>query len=263
MKGYPLLETGCLLSIMAILPPQSSADELKLVNGDQLSGTVIAVDKDKVTFNNSVLGKITILRSKVAAIHLGDERRTVSTTKAGKPTGQTSPTASPDGEENKSVKQDVRLTDGQIIKELRARGLKLRSLDQLKVLLPQVRLPQDTKPEQSGQDVIDKLRTDGLDASALSQAQSQVPLLAIPGVRGYFDRTLGDLISGQMNLRDLRKDALRAREGLVDIQKVLGPNGAALNGYLMIFDGFLRQTKPKPPARSQSPVPKPESPKLR
>ena len=67
MMGYPLLETGCLLSIMAILPPQSSADELKLVNGDQLSGTVIAVDKDKVTFNNSVLGKITILRSKVAA----------------------------------------------------------------------------------------------------------------------------------------------------------------------------------------------------
>ena len=36
---------------------------------------------------------------------------------------------------------------------------------------------------------------------------------------------------------------MKARDGLRDIQKDLGPSGDALSGYLMILDSFLEQTE--------------------
>ena len=86
----------------------------------------------------------------------------------------------------------------------------------------------------------------------MQDLETKVPLLAVPGVRSYFNRTLEGLIAGELGIPDLRREAMKARDGLRDIQKDLGPDGAALDGYMMILNGFIEQTEPKKPKPNRS-----------
>jgi hypothetical protein len=59
-------------------------------------------------------------------------------------------------------------------------------------------------------------------------------------------------MTGKLNIQDVRKDAITARDGLLDLQKDLGPEGAALNGYLSILNKFIRETEPPPATKPPS-----------
>jgi hypothetical protein len=206
-------------------PEAAPIDTVRLVNGDQLTGRVLGVDADTIVLQSDVLGKVTLPRKQVAEIQMGQRRST--------PTGRSAV-------EQPGQPQPPRVSESTLIKELQARGLPIKTLSELPGLMPDVSLPQS---QQTPQDVIRQLRTRGISPGELDQVQGSVPLLAVPGVRAYFDHTLQGLITGRLDLHDLRQEAFKARDGLKDIQKDLGPNGAALNGYLMILDNFLELTE--------------------
>jgi hypothetical protein len=58
------------------------------------------------------------------------------------------------------------------------------------------------------------------------------------------------LTKGDLDVGDIRKDAIRVREEFRKTAKSLGPEGdktlnQALGGYLHILDNFIRETEPK------------------
>ena len=73
-------------------------------------------------------------------------------------------------------------------------------------------------------------------------------------MKKYFNDKVTGLASGRLNLQDIRKDAVKARDGLKDLQKDLGPDGRALEGYLSILNAFIDQTTP--PKNEKAPMKK-------
>ena len=54
---------------------------------------------------------------------------------------------------------------------------------------------------------------------------------------------LGDLMTGKMNLADLRVQAKSAADQLRGMKKELGPEAdPTLDGYLAVLESFLRET---------------------
>jgi hypothetical protein len=120
----------------------------------------------------------------------------------------------------------------------------------------------------STDDVLKQLQGGGVNPQMIGELQTKFPLLNTPEAGEYFNDTLGGLMSGKLSIQDVRKDAVLARDGLLDLQKDLGPEGAALNGYLSILNKFIKETEPapgaKPPAKDQPkeapPAPKQNTP---
>ena len=54
------------------------ADQVEMQNGDRYAGKVIAMTADTIDLQSEVLGKITLPRSKVAAINFGAPPRRLS-----------------------------------------------------------------------------------------------------------------------------------------------------------------------------------------
>ena len=212
-----------------------------------LPGSVIQVDDQRIVLESKVLGKVTLPRKEVQEIQLGSRpsRATPSAPKVGPPSrtrGREAQRRSTDRTGSRTGQGPAgRISDAHLVKELRSRGLDIKSLAELKNLMPDITLPND-HAHQTPEDVVRQLRTEGVDPTALDDLRSQVPLMAIPGVRSYFDGTLQGLISGRLDLHDIRQDAVKARDGLLDLKKDLGPSGDALDGYLLILEGFINQT---------------------
>jgi hypothetical protein len=101
----------------------------------------------------------------------------------------------------------------------------------------------------SSDDVLKELQGGGLNPQMIGELQAKFPLLNTPEAGQYFNDTVGGLMTGKLNIQDVRKDAITARDGLLDLQKDLGPEGAALNGYLSILNKFIRETEPPPAAK--------------
>jgi hypothetical protein len=93
----------------------------------------------------------------------------------------------------------------------------------------------------------------GINPQMIGELQAKFPLLNTPEAGDYFNDTLGGLMTGKLNIQDVRKDAITARDGLLDLQKELGPEGAALNGYMSILNKFIRETEPTPSPKKPAP----------
>ena len=104
---------------------------------------------------------------------------------------------------------------------------------------------------QSVEDILKQIQAGGVDKGLTKSLESEFPLLSTPEVRAYFDKTVGGLISGDINIGDLRKQAIDARNQVKDLEKDLGPEATqALSGYMSILDKFIRETEPKKPMES-------------
>lgn len=98
----------------------------------------------------------------------------------------------------------------------------------------------DTPPE----DLIKQLQSGGLNAKTVSELEDRFPLLAVPPVKQFFNKTVGGLIDGSLDLQHIRQQAIDVRDEIVELKKELGPDAAALDGYLGVLENFIRQTEP-------------------
>jgi hypothetical protein len=67
----PRIAAICLLLGVAAVA-SARADSLELVNGDHFRGTVVSVTQSNIEFQSETLGRVTLARSKVAHINLGE-----------------------------------------------------------------------------------------------------------------------------------------------------------------------------------------------
>ena len=103
------------------------------------------------------------------------------------------------------------------------------------------------------EDVLKQLQIEGIDAKTMGAIQGQFPLLANPEVQAYLGEKVTGLASGTIGIQDIRKDAVKVRDEIVDLKKDLGPQGDALNGYLSILESFIRRTDPGTPTSGNKP----------
>jgi len=221
------------------------ADTVQLVNGDVLNGKVISLNEKEVKLSSDVLGEISVQREKVVAITLGD-RKPVARDTVSRPASSDKPTAD------------------DVLNQLKADGVDTK---QLSGLLERASASGvDVNAGRNGKsvgDVVKDIQTQGIDKKMIEELQGKLPLLSMPGVKGYFNKTLGGLSSGELNVSDIRKDAIKARDGLIDIKKDLGPSGVALDGYLRILNRFIDETEPKQVDALKAPESKTKTPEGR
>ncbi len=107
----------------------------------------------------------------------------------------------------------------------------------------------------SSEDVLKQLQGGGINPQMVGALQAKFPLLNTPEASDYFNDTLGGLMTGKLNIQDVRKDAVKARDELKSLQDELGPEtGAALNGYMSILNKFIRETEPAPQPAANKPA---------
>ena len=68
------------LSLLAVVI--ANAEEVQLVNGDRITGSVVSLTAKSLTLKSEVLGEIVIPRDKVGAIYLGDVKPPAQTAPA-------------------------------------------------------------------------------------------------------------------------------------------------------------------------------------
>jgi len=195
---------------MLVFVAQLSADTIRLINGDSVSGEVVSLNAKELKLKSEILGEITIARSKIATIQFGDA-----------PAPQ--PVAGAEAAPQYNIPK-----------------------------LPAVTREQAQYSGQGGsvEDAVKQLQNGGVDPEAVKQITRNLPGFASPEVQKYFNNTLGGLASGKLNVQDIRADAIRARDQLIDLKKDLGPEAAALDGYLGILNHFIAETEP-PKAKAE------------
>jgi hypothetical protein len=215
--------------VMVIASSLASADEVQLSNGDHLNGKVISLDEKVLLLKSDVLGEVKLAREKVVSIQLGE--RPASVRYVPVPEFSTPPAIPPSlaprsGAENSNLPPE--------------------SKTQLPGVLPKAPA-ENQKPantETSVQDVLKQLKKGGLEKS-VQQVEGEFPLLAVPEVKEYFDTTLKGLITGEVSVDNLRKQALDVRKQVKELEKELGPEGVdALKPYMSILDKFIRESEP-------------------
>lgn len=193
------------------------ADSIELINGDLLHGKVVSLDDVELRLVSDIHGAVIISRDKVAAIGFG-ERKLV------RPAAVGLADAVPD-------------VPGVVRRNVTISG------DQSRVTATVPVTPL------AGQDVVRQLRAQGLTAENITELQKALPMLKEPAARQYFDEKVKGLAEGTINVENIRKEAIRAREEYRKTAKSLGPDGEkalnqALGGYLDILDRFIREADP-------------------
>lgn len=200
------------------------ADGVVLTNGDILHGDVVSLNGEKLVLQSQSLGEITLQRPNVASIHFGDvrvdrQRPAVPAAAPLSPAAEAEHAAAVPGD------QPAR-TPEELIGQLTGKNI--------------------SPPPAGGstEEALRQLQSGGLGPQTLSEVQKALPLVNTPEVRDYFNSTVGGLMSGSLSIQDVRKDAVKARDTILDLKKDLGPGADALNGYLSILEGFIEETTP-------------------
>jgi hypothetical protein len=99
-----------------------------------------------------------------------------------------------------------------------------------------------TIPATTNTDLSAALNHPGMDTNFIRQIRDQM-LGGNPAAAGKFDEIVGGLMSGSLNLDDLRREAKTAADQIRELKHELGPEaGDALDGYLAQLNSFLKET---------------------
>jgi hypothetical protein len=99
-----------------------------------------------------------------------------------------------------------------------------------------------TAPATTNMDLSAALNHPGMDTNFIRQIRDQM-LGGNPAAAGKFDEMVGGLMSGSLNLDDLRREAKTAADEIRELKHELGPEaGDALDGYLAQLNSFLKET---------------------
>jgi hypothetical protein len=93
--------------------------------------------------------------------------------------------------------------------------------------------------------VIQQMRAQGVDPNMMNQIQQQILGQSNPEATRMFNNTMNGLMSGSINVEDIRVQARKAIKDIQDARKDLGGDSATtelLNGYMDILQKFVSET---------------------
>jgi len=67
-----------------------------------------------------------------------------------------------------------------------------------------------------------------------------------PGAAAKYDEMVGGLLSGQMNLNDLRRQAQSSADQIRELKRTFPEAGDSFDAYLQVLDNFLNETANQP-----------------
>lgn len=103
--------------------------------------------------------------------------------------------------------------------------------------------PQKSAAANSSSDLTTAINQLRANPNAMQQVQQQILAGADPKATEMFNQMMGGVMSGSLNLDDIRKQAKSAADQLRTAKKELGDDaGFAVDGYLAVLDNFLRET---------------------
>jgi hypothetical protein len=111
--------------------------------------------------------------------------------------------------------------------------------------------------QQTNLDLSASLRNLGANTNFIAQIRDQMLSTATPEAKQKYDQTVTGLMSGNLNMNDLRRQAKSSANQLRAMKKELGPEaGDSLDMYLEILDSFLKEsgTENSATAASRSPI---------
>jgi hypothetical protein len=195
------------------------ADILELVNGDHYRGKVVGMDSNYVVFNSEIQGQVHLPRNKVAQITFVEVPPRAARTNAA--------TATP----------------------VAAAGTAAP------IIISGSNAPAAATPATgaTADDVVAQMRKEGVQPQLITQVQEQIFGKASPEASQKFEEIMGGLMSGQISVQDLRKQAQSAIQQARDAKKDLGDDaGDMLDGYISILEKFVAETAPS--ATTPAPV---------
>lgn len=99
------------------------------------------------------------------------------------------------------------------------------------------------------------LRKLGANTNFIQQVRQQM-LTGSPEAGAKYDELVSGLMTGQLNLADIRKEAKSSIDQINQLKRELGPDAAdSLDGYLSILQNFVDETEPTPPAAAPATPP--------
>jgi hypothetical protein len=97
------------------------------------------------------------------------------------------------------------------------------------------------------------LRNPDLNTNFIRQVREQM-LADSPEAAGKYDEMVNDLLSGKMNMDDLRREARSSADQLRELKRDLGSDaGDSIDAYLDVLDNFLAETDTEPTNASPAP----------
>jgi hypothetical protein len=105
-------------------------------------------------------------------------------------------------------------------------------------------------------DVSAALRNLGANTNFIQQIRGQMLDAAGPEANAKYDELIGGLMSGKLNLEDIRKEAKSSADQIKELKRELGPEADdSFDGYLGILESFLSETAPAPSNNSATNAP--------
>jgi hypothetical protein len=194
------------------------ADMLELTNGDHYRGTIVSMNSINVEFQSEMLGRITLPRSKVATLTLHEV--------VGKPVA--------------NANGGVPAVGAPIIVSRTNAGTNAAAGATVAV------------PGSQADLVVRQLRQQGVDPKLIDQVQEQIFGKASPEAAQKFNELMSGLLTGQLSVGDIRKQAQNSINQIQTAKKELGGDaGEMLDSYLGILEKFVQEAG----ADSTSPIP--------
>jgi len=108
-------------------------------------------------------------------------------------------------------------------------------------------------PESTNLDLTAAIRQLGANTNFIGQVRQQL-LTGSPEAAGKYDEMVNGLLTGQLNLADVRQEAQSSANQLRALKRELGPEADdTLDAYLKVLDDFVKETANEPAPASKSP----------
>ena len=100
------------------------------------------------------------------------------------------------------------------------------------------------------------LRGMGGGSNTIEQVRQQMLAGADPAATQKYNELVGGLMTGKLNVNDIRSQARTSIEQINQLKRELGPEaGDALDSYLAILQNFVNETESTPPTAPVTPTP--------
>ena len=218
------------LTLLVLSMPVAFADLVQLTNGDRVSGEIIEVNGVNVVVVSPVMGNIKLLRADVRAIRFGSKEQIEAGMQA----------------EHKQIIQ-------QATKQALAEAAKNKPAEQTdpdKLAAAHQAIAQPAEPAKANDPAqFQKAMKNAVGPEqdldfAVKQLKGMLPNAITPQVEGRVRNQLGGILSGDINLMDIRNQAADASRQLRSMKKDLKGLGAwnpTYDMYLGILDNFVER----------------------